>query len=80
MKIVRRYLASLALDPDRPSRDMGRVAEEVLTHLSTLPRAKLRITVEIDAEVPEGVPEDIQRIILENGTALKFSSQSFERN
>lgn len=78
VKIVRRYLASLALDPDRPSRDMGRVAEEVLTHLSTLPRAKLRITVEIDAEVPDGVPEDIQRIVLENGTALKFKSQAFE--
>jgi uncharacterized protein len=80
VKIVRRYLASLALDPDRPSRDMGRVAEEVLTHLSTLPRAKLRITVEIDAEVPDGVPEDIQRIILENGTALRFDTQSFERS
>jgi uncharacterized protein len=79
-KVVCRYLASLALDPDRPSRDMGRVAEEVLAHLSTLPRAKLRITVEIDAEVPDGVPEDIQRIVLENGTALKFAAQSFERS
>jgi predicted AAA+ superfamily ATPase len=77
-KIVRRYAASVALNPDRPSRDMGRVAEEVLAHLSTLPRAKLRITVEIDAEIPDGVPEEIQRIVLENGTALKFKSQDFE--
>jgi hypothetical protein len=80
VKILRRYVASLSLDPDRSSRDMGRVAEEVLAHLSTLPRAKLRITVQIDAEVPDGVPEDTQRIVLENGTALKFESQSFERS
>jgi len=77
-KVFRRYAASLSLDPDRPSRDMGRIAEEVLTHLSTLPRAKLSISVEIVAEIPEGVPEDTQRTVLENGTALKFKSQGFE--
>jgi uncharacterized protein len=80
VKILRRYVASLSLDPDRTPRDVGRVAEEVLMHLSTLPRAKLRVTVHIDAEVPEGVPEDVQRIVLENGTALKFDMQSFERS
>jgi Swt1-like HEPN/Protein of unknown function (DUF499) len=77
-KIARRYAASLVLDADRPSRDMGRVAEEVLAHLSTLPRTKLSITVEIVADIPDGVPEDIQRIVLENGNALKFKSQGFE--
>jgi hypothetical protein len=77
-KMARRYAASLALDPDRPSRDMGRIAEEVLAHLATLPRAKLSITVEIAANIPDGVPEDIQRIVLENGAALKFRSHGFE--
>jgi hypothetical protein len=79
-KIGRRYTASVMLDPDRPSRDMGRVAEEVLAHLSTLPHAKLKITVEIEAEIPEGVPEGIQRIVLENGNTLKFRSQGFEED
>jgi predicted AAA+ superfamily ATPase len=77
-KIVRRYAASVTLDADRPSRDMGRIADEVLGHLSTLPKAKLSITVEIIADIPDGVPEDIQRIVLENGSALKFKSQEFE--
>jgi hypothetical protein len=77
-KVARRYAASLRLDADRPSRDMGKVAEEVLAHLSTLPKAKLSITVEIVADIPDGVPEDIQRIVLENGSALKFKSQGFE--
>jgi hypothetical protein len=77
-KIARRYAASLTLDADRPSRDMGKVAEEVIAHLSALPKAKLSITVEIVADVPDGVPEDVQRIVLENGSALKFKSQGFE--
>jgi predicted AAA+ superfamily ATPase len=77
-KVARRYAASLTLDADRPSREMGRIAEEVLAHLSTLPKAKLSITVEIVADVPDGVPEDVQRIVLENGSALKFRSQGFE--
>jgi predicted AAA+ superfamily ATPase len=79
-KTGRRYTASVILDPDRPSRDMGRVAEEVLAHLSTLSHAKLKITVEIEAEIPEGVPEEIQRIVLENGNTLKFRSQGFEES
>jgi SNF2-related domain len=31
-----------------------------------------------DYEIPEGVPEDTQRTVLENGVALKFKSQGFE--
>jgi hypothetical protein len=57
---------------------MGKVAEEVIAHLSALPKANLSITVEIVADVPDGVPEDVQRIVLENGSALKFKSQGFE--
>jgi hypothetical protein len=37
LKLARFYAESVMLDPDRPSLDMGRVAEEVLSHLSTLP-------------------------------------------
>jgi hypothetical protein len=77
-KVARRYAASLTLDADRPSRNMGRTAEEVLAHLSTLPKAKLSITVDIVTDVPDGVPEDVQRIVLENSSALKFRSQGFE--
>lgn len=47
-------------------------------HLSVPPKSKLSITVEIVADVPDGVPEDVQRIVLESGTALKFKSQGFE--
>jgi hypothetical protein len=38
----------------------------------------MSITVEIVAHIPVGFPEDIQRIVLENGNALKFEAQEFE--
>lgn len=57
---------------------MGRIAEEVLAHRSTLPRTKVSITVEIVADIPGGVSEDIQRIVLESGNALKFKAHGFE--
>lgn len=57
---------------------MGRIAEEVLQHLTTLPGSKVKVTVEISAEIPNGIPDDTQRIVRENGTALKFRSQGFE--
>jgi hypothetical protein len=77
-KPIRRYFATVALDPDRASRDMGKIAEEVLQHLTTLPGGKVTLTLEIAADLPDGIPDDTQRIVRENGTALKFRSQGFE--
>lgn len=74
----RRYTASVALDPARSSREMGRIAEEVLAHLQNLPGASLRITLAIEAELPGGVPEDVRRTVTENGHTLKFRTQGFE--
>jgi predicted AAA+ superfamily ATPase len=77
-KPIRRYFATVALDPDRASRDMGKIAEEVLQHLTTLPGGNVTLTLEIAADLPDGIPDDTQRIVRENGTVLKFRSQGFE--
>ena len=37
----------------------------------------VRVTLEIEAEVPGGVPADVIRTVTENGMALKFTSQGF---
>ena len=62
------------LDPLRVGRDAGRPAEEVLSHLAGLPGSRLRVSVEIEAEMPEGVPEHIQRRVSENARVLKFET------
>ena len=77
--LPRRFHASVTLDPDRVGRDAGKIADEILSHLSTLPDAKLKVSVEIEAEIPEGAPEDVQRTVSENAGVLKFESHGFER-
>jgi hypothetical protein len=77
--LPKRFYASVALDPDRVGRDAGRAADEILSHLSVLPGARVKVTMEIEAETPKGVSEDVQRTVSENASVLKFDSYGFER-
>lgn len=75
---IRRYHGSVTLDPTRVGRDAGRIAEEVIAHLAGLPGAELEVTLEIQAHLPEGVPDHIVRTVTENSRTLKFRSHGFE--
>jgi hypothetical protein len=77
-RLPKRFYASATLDPDRVGRDAGRIADEVLTHLATLPNSSVRVSIEIEAEIPEGTPENVQRTVSENARVLKFETQGFE--
>jgi hypothetical protein len=68
----------VAIDPDRAGRGVGRIAEEVLQHLTTLPRADVKLTLEIQARTLDGVPDDVQRIVTENCQTLRFAKHGFE--
>ena len=74
----RRFFGTVRLDPDRASRDMGTVSEEVLQHLTTLPGAKVEVSVEISATAPDGVSRTVRRIVDENCNTLRFVSHGFE--
>ena len=56
----------------------GVIMEEVVKHLTGLYGAKVNVTLEIEADIPDGVPESIVRTILENCSALKFKNSAFE--
>jgi hypothetical protein len=73
-----RYHGTAILDPARVGRDASQIANEVIAHLSALVGAEVRVTLEIEADVPDGVPESVVRIVLENGKTLKLTSQGFE--
>ncbi len=73
-----RYHGAVNLDPARVGRDAGRVADEVIAHLVGLVGAKVKVTLEIEAEVPSGTPDQVVRTVTENGRTLKFTSQGFE--
>lgn len=74
----KRFYGSVELDATRVGRDAGRIADELIAHLSGLIGAKVKVTLEIEAEIPSGVPDHVVRIVTENGRTLKFTSQGFE--
>ena len=59
-------------------RDAGQIAEEVLSHLSSVVGANVKVTLEIQVEVPDGIAQDKVGIVNENCNTLKFTSHSFE--
>jgi predicted AAA+ superfamily ATPase len=76
--IPKRFHGSVHLDPARVGRDASRIAEEVIAHLSGLVGATVKVTLEIEAEIPSGAPENVVRTVTENSRTLKFTSQGFE--
>ncbi|WP_448572868.1 Swt1 family HEPN domain-containing protein [Trichothermofontia sp.] len=75
----RRFYGSVDLDAMRINRDASAIANEVIQHLTALQGATVKITLEIEADIPEGVPDDVARTIMENCRTLKFNNQSFEQ-
>ena len=75
-----RYYGTVTLDAARVGRDAGKIAEEVIAHLSGLVAAKVAVTLEIQASVPDGVPDNVVRTVTENGRTLKFTNQGFDRD
>ncbi len=76
--VLRRFHGSISLDPTRLGRDAGRVADEVVSHLAGLVGADVTITLEIQADVANGVPEKVARIVNENCRTLRFTQAGFE--
>jgi hypothetical protein len=73
------FFGSVKVDAARINRDVSTIANEVLQHLASLPNSEITVTVEIQARVPGGVPDNVVRTVSENCRTLKFKSQSFER-
>ena len=76
---AKRYHGSVTLDPTRAGRDASQIADEVISHLSALTGAQVRLTLEIEAEIPDGAPDEVVRIVNENSRTLKFSDSGFEK-
>jgi hypothetical protein len=71
---LRRFHGVVNVDATRLSRDAGVIAESVVQHLTSLLDAKVSVTVEINAEVPSGAPDNVVRTVTENCRTLKFEN------
>ena len=78
-KQPKRYYGTVTLDTTRVGRDASQIADEVIAHLAGLVGARVTVTLEIEAEMPEGAPDHVVRTVTENGRTLKFDNQAFER-
>lgn len=78
--VLRRFHGAAKIDATRLSRDVDAIASSVVQHLAGQLDAKVTITVEIEAEIPAGAPDNVVRTVTENCRTLKFESSGFEES
>lgn len=76
--VVRRFSASVRLDPLRSERDLNRVVTELLRHITELAGAEVEIRLDLLASVPDGFPPEVLRVLRENSRALNCTDPRFE--
>ena len=74
-----RFHGAVALDATRVGRDAIQIVDEVIAHLAGLVGAHVTVTLEIQAEIPDGAPDQVVRTVTENSRTLNFTDQGFER-
>ena len=74
----RRFHGSVKLDATRLGRDAGKIAEEIVQHLSAMVGANVEVTLEISANIPDGAPDHVVRTVTENCNTLHFTIYGFE--
>jgi predicted AAA+ superfamily ATPase len=75
----RRFHGTVQLDPTRVGRDASRIADEVIAHLAGQVGAQVKVTIEIEATLPDGASDQLVRTVTENSRTLKFTSHGFEK-
>src|SRR5215831_21153769 len=76
----KRFHGTVSIDPSRLGRDAGRIGDEIVAHLVGLIGSKVDVTLEVVAEVPGGVPDNVVRTVTENSRTLKFTQHGFEES
>lgn len=76
---AKRFHGTVSLRKDRIGSDAGKIAEEVIAHLAGIDGVDVAVTLEIRAEAPAGVPDNVVRTVTENSRTLGFSSHGFEK-
>jgi predicted AAA+ superfamily ATPase len=74
----KRFHGTVTLDPQRVGRDAGKIAEEILAHITSIIGADVKVRLDIEATFESGVPDTVVRTVTENARTLKFANQGFE--
>ena len=79
-KQLHRFYASVQINERLMGTDAARVMDEVVKHLTSLSGTKVKVTLEIEAELPNGLPGRVVQTIKENGNTLHFETCEFEES
>jgi hypothetical protein len=74
----RRFYAKVTLDPNRPTPQVSNVAQSILSELDRVRGTKISVTLDIDAETPDGFPNDVESVVRDNATSLRITDFGFE--
>jgi predicted AAA+ superfamily ATPase len=74
----RTFRGSVEVNAALAKSKLNTIAEEVIALLASDPNATVRITVEIDAEFPQGASDTIRRGVSENANSLGFKTKDWE--
>ena len=72
------FHGSVEVNPTLAKSKLNTIADEVLKLLASDPNATVRITLEIDADFPNGASDTIKRGVSENATSLGFKTKDWE--
>ena len=73
----KRYFGSVKLNPQTLASQVKEISDEIVAHLQGIYGAEVHISLEIQASVPDGIPEDRRRTVAENSKALRFDQWDF---
>jgi len=73
-----RFHLSARIDPTRIGRDVARLVEEVISHLTALDGTSVEVTLEVNANSPGGLPQPVVRAVAENCRTLRVAAFGFD--
>lgn len=69
------FYGMVELSSERPAKDMGKILDEVVSHITGSPGGSVTLTLEIDGHVPDGIDKKKVRTLLENTLTLGFKER-----
>jgi hypothetical protein len=78
MPVNTRFFMSAQLDTTRIGRDVQKLVEEVISHLTSADGAQVEVSLEVNAKAPDGLSPQIIRTVSENCRTLRVKDFGFE--
>ena len=69
---------SAQLDNTRINRDVQRLVEEIISHLASVDKSQLEVTLEVNLKAPQGLTPQTVRTVSENCRTLKVKDFGFD--